>query len=71
MDRGAWCTTVHGFTKSWTQLSDFHSLLYKDRVTKDAGNHKSTEWKSVEWDEDGEERDAEVRDRQQEVIQGM
>ena len=21
MDRGAWRTTVHGFTKSWTQLS--------------------------------------------------
>ena len=22
MDREAWCTTVHGVTKSWTQLSD-------------------------------------------------
>ena len=22
MDRGAWCTTVHGVTKSWTRLSD-------------------------------------------------
>ena len=22
MDRGAWWTTVHGVTKSWTQLSD-------------------------------------------------
>ena len=21
-DRGAWCATAHGFTKSWTQLSD-------------------------------------------------
>ena len=23
MDRGAWWATVHGVTKSWTQLSDF------------------------------------------------
>ena len=23
MDRGAWWATVHGLTKSWTQLSDF------------------------------------------------
>ena len=23
MDRGAWWTTVHGVTKSWTRLSDF------------------------------------------------
>ena len=26
MDRGAWQDTVHGVAKSWTQLSDFHSL---------------------------------------------
>ena len=26
MDRGAWQATVHGVAKSWTQLSDFHSL---------------------------------------------
>ncbi|CAN0200175.1 unnamed protein product [Rangifer tarandus platyrhynchus] len=25
MDRGAWQATVHGVTKSWTQLSDYHS----------------------------------------------
>ena len=24
MDRGAWQTTVHGITKSWSQPSDFH-----------------------------------------------
>ena len=23
MDRGTWWATVHGVTKSWTQLSDF------------------------------------------------
>ena len=22
MDREAWCATIHGATKSWTQLSD-------------------------------------------------
>ena len=22
MDREAWCAAVHGFTRSWTQLSD-------------------------------------------------
>ena len=26
MDRGAWQATVHGVAKSWTQLSDYHSL---------------------------------------------
>ena len=26
MDRGAWGATVHGVTKSWTGLSDFHFL---------------------------------------------
>ena len=24
MDRGAWWATVHGASKSWTQLSNFH-----------------------------------------------
>ena len=24
MDRGAWRAAIHGITKSWTQLSDFH-----------------------------------------------
>ena len=28
MDQGAWCATVHGVTKSRTQLSDFSSLLH-------------------------------------------
>ena len=26
MDRGAWRATAHGVTKSWTRLSDYHSL---------------------------------------------
>ena len=28
MDRGAQQATVHGITKSWTQLSDYHSLTH-------------------------------------------
>ena len=27
MDRGAWKATVHGVAKSWTRLSDCHSLI--------------------------------------------
>ena len=27
MDRGAWWATVHGVTKSWIQLSDFHYIF--------------------------------------------
>ena len=29
MDRGAWCATVHGVIKSWTQLSDWaHTYMH-------------------------------------------
>ena len=38
MDRGAWQATVHGVTKSWTQLSDYaqHStyILYHHFLLK-------------------------------------
>ena len=27
MDRGAWETIVHGVSKSWTRLSDCHSIM--------------------------------------------
>ena len=30
MDRKAWCATVHGVTKNWKWLSDFHSLTHYD-----------------------------------------
>ena len=32
MDRGAWCATVHGVTKTWTQLNNWaltHAILVK------------------------------------------
>ena len=28
MHRGAWRATVHGVTKNWTQLSDFHFRVF-------------------------------------------
>ena len=36
MEGGAWWATVHGVTKSWTQLSDFT----KDRDKWDVKNEK-------------------------------
>ena len=29
MDRGVWWVTVHGITKSWTRLSNFHFTLHQ------------------------------------------
>ena len=43
MDRGAWQATVHGVTKSRTQLSNFTSVLY----TRDEQAEKSTDDLSV------------------------
>ena len=39
MDRGAWQATVHGVTKSRTQLSNFTTVLY----TRDEQAGKSTD----------------------------
>ena len=30
MDREAWCTVIHGVTKSWTRLSDWTELNWPD-----------------------------------------
>ena len=35
MDREAWCAAVHGVTKSWTQLSDWTELVWRE-----AGNEQ-------------------------------
>ena len=35
MDRGAWRATVHGVTKSWILLSDFHdTMVYQKNVSE-------------------------------------
>ena len=34
MDRGAWCTTVHGVTKSQTQLKGLGTHLLKEHLSK-------------------------------------
>ena len=31
MDREAWCTVIHGVTKSWTRLSDWTELKWKKK----------------------------------------
>ena len=42
MDGGAWWPTVHGVTKSWTQLSDFtFSVLREVRMDKKFSFHFS------------------------------
>ena len=32
MDRGAWRATVHGVSKSWTQLSSYHALKARKTI---------------------------------------
>ena len=53
MDRGAWWATVHGVTKSWTQLRDYQkdlptmqetqvqSLGWEDLLEKEMATHSS------------------------------
>ena len=41
MDRGAWTATVHGLTKSWIQLSDFHVIQVFYSIVLVSGIHHS------------------------------
>ena len=41
MDRGAWSATVHGVTKSQTQLSDFTFTLHFHALEKEMAAHSS------------------------------
>ena len=41
LDRGAWQATVHGVTKSWTQLSDFTFTFHFDALEKEMATHSS------------------------------
>ena len=37
-DREAWCATVHGITKSWTQLTDWTTIQFEKLKTKEWEN---------------------------------
>ena len=41
MDGGAWWASVHGATKSWTQLHDFTFTFYFHAVEKEMATHSS------------------------------
>ena len=41
MDRGAWCTAVHGVDKSRTQLSDFTFTFHFHALEKEMATHSS------------------------------
>ena len=41
MDGGAWWATVHGVTKSWTQLSDFTFTFHLHALEKEMATHSS------------------------------
>ena len=41
MDGGAWCATVHGVTKSQTQLSDYTFTFHFHALEKEMATHSS------------------------------
>ena len=41
MDGGAWCTAVHGVTKSWTWLSGFPFTFHYHALEKEMATHSS------------------------------
>ena len=41
MDGGAWLATVHGVTKSWTQLSDFTFTFHFHALEKEMATQSS------------------------------
>ena len=46
MDEGAWCATVHGVSKSRTQLSDFTFTFHFHTLEKEMETHSSVlAWK--------------------------
>ena len=53
MDRGAWWAAVHGFAKSWTQLSDFTFTFHA--LEKEMATHSSVlAWRIPGMGEPGE-----------------
>ena len=51
MDGGAWWATVHGVTKSWTQLSDFTFFL-QFLLEKEMATHSSVLAWRIPWTEE-------------------
>ena len=43
MDRETWCAVIHGVAKSWTQLSDWTELNWRDSEAWGAAIHGVTE----------------------------
>ena len=41
MDRGAWYATVHGVTKSRTQLNNFTFIFHSHALEKEMATHSS------------------------------
>ena len=41
MDGGAWWAAVHGVTKSWTRLSDFHFTFHFHALEREMATHSS------------------------------
>ena len=41
MDGGAWWAAVHGFVKSWTQLSNFTFTFHFHALEKEKATHSS------------------------------
>ena len=54
MDRGAWQATVHGVSKSWTQLNGEHSLLCCPALTSvhDYWEDQSIDYTNFCWESD-------------------
>ena len=47
MDRGAWCTAVHGVPKSWTGLSEFTFTFHFHALEKE-GNGNTLQYSCLE-----------------------
>ena len=47
MDRGTWQATVHGVTKNWTRLSNFHYVIKQVTSTLATSCEELTHWKRL------------------------
>ena len=47
MDRGAWWATVHGVSKSWTQLSNFTFTFFQGFLDGASGKESSCQYQET------------------------